>query len=57
MNTTNTEKTLQRGRCVCCGRAGELVALAEGFTGLGWCERCDRENQQGTLELAEVRHD
>lgn len=39
------------GRCVQCGRKANLVALAEGFTGLGWCSPCNREHEQGTLEL------
>lgn len=41
-------------RCVQCGRATELVRLAEGFHGLGWCADCDRENQQPMFTLAEA---
>ena len=46
--------TFSSGRCVQCGRATELVVLAEGFQSIGWCRQCDRDNQQPTFDLSAV---
>ena len=47
-------REVERGRCVQCGRIAELVALAAGFTGLGWCADCDRKNREPMFTLAEA---
>jgi hypothetical protein len=48
------ETSTTRGRCVQCGRATDLVKLAEGFHGLGWCEHCEREFRQPMFTLGEA---
>ncbi len=50
--STNQQGTsTTSGRCVQCGRSvARLVAVCEGFASLGWCERCNRANQQPEFE-------